>query len=181
MYHTIARKVLETYVHEKKILTIEELGLATDPHLERKDIVFVTVYRDGNVIASSGRVALKKANPVLELIENTLLCLKDPRFGEYVKSAADVKDLLFRIDFIAPEVRRIVQTADEIDAERQGIIFIAQSYAAVSVVLPRMSSITTRGTDLLHLAILKAELDPTTIRPEEYVVYAIESEIFSDF
>ena len=181
MYHTIARRVLESYVRDKKILSIDDLGLSEDPCIERRDLVWVTIYRDGEVVASSGRVALKKANPALELIENTLLCLKDPRFAEYVHSASNLSNLLFRVDMIPPEGRRIVPTADEIEPSRQGIILVSQAYSTISVILPGMSALATRGSDLLHIALIKAGLDPATIAPDDYVLYAVDSKVFSDF
>jgi hypothetical protein len=76
----IVRKVIETYLKEQKILSLEELGIQDHTYTKTKDCSFVTIYKDGKVIASSGRVNIKKANTILELIENALYCLKDSRF-----------------------------------------------------------------------------------------------------
>ena len=83
MLHTAARKILETYLLQKKILTVEELDLPADI-AKSKQLAFVTLYRDGEVIASSGRVHLKRENLALELVENTLACLQDARFAKAV-------------------------------------------------------------------------------------------------
>jgi len=42
----IAKKVIETYLNEQKILTIEELNLLTHEQTQTKNISFVTLYKD---------------------------------------------------------------------------------------------------------------------------------------
>ena len=178
----IARLVLETYIREnKRVLTPEELGLANNEILLRKDIVFVTVYRYGTVIASSGRVHLKRANSLLELIENTLLLTADPRFAEAIKGIDDMRETLFRVDMISQEQRRVISLVDDLDITRSGLILIAQEMGKLGVLLPRMSSLATNPDDIFFLTCKKAGVDPSTIRPEEYVLYAIESTVWSDF
>jgi hypothetical protein len=88
--HNIARKILKVYLTEKRIPTIEELGLTGNEHEKTKQISFVTLYKNGKIIASSGRIHLKKSNTLFELIENALFCLKDPRFIEAVKVPEDL-------------------------------------------------------------------------------------------
>lgn len=44
--HTLARKVLTTYLLEKRVLTLPELGIdPLDPQYQVPKIVFVTLYR----------------------------------------------------------------------------------------------------------------------------------------
>ena len=118
--HHVARKILETYLGEKRIPTIEELDLSGSEHETTKQISFVTLYKNGKVIASSGRIHLKKPNTLFELIENTLFCLKDPRFIEAIKIPEDLKDVQIRVDLINSERgRRVLKNIGELDIKRE--------------------------------------------------------------
>lgn len=81
MLQTAARKVLVTYLSEGRIPAISEIGLTESEYARAKDPVFVTLYKDGKVVASSGRIHAKNENSAKEMVENALLCLKDPRMS----------------------------------------------------------------------------------------------------
>lgn len=81
MLQTAARKVLVTYLSEGRIPALSEIGLAESEYARTKDPVFVTLYKDGKVVASSGRIHAKNENSAKEMVENALLCLKDPRMS----------------------------------------------------------------------------------------------------
>jgi AMMECR1 domain-containing protein len=106
--HKITRRIIETYLKDKKILTIEELGLSGNEHESTKNLVFVTLYKNGSIIASSGRIHLKKPNTLIELIENSLFCLRDTRFSEAVKNPDELANVQIRVDIIKPEGRRVL-------------------------------------------------------------------------
>jgi hypothetical protein len=76
----IVRKVLETYLKEKRVATLSDFTADISPYTSTKEAVFITLYYEGRVIASSGRIVCKKENTFFECIDNALLCLKDPRF-----------------------------------------------------------------------------------------------------
>jgi hypothetical protein len=78
----------------------------------------VTLYKDGKVIASSGRINLKKPNTIAELIENSLFCLKDPRFIEAIKNPAEINNVNFRVDIITPSQREVINKIDEVDIKK---------------------------------------------------------------
>jgi AMMECR1 domain-containing protein len=42
----VVRKVINTYLKEQKILSIEELSLSTSEYLNKKFCSFVTLYKD---------------------------------------------------------------------------------------------------------------------------------------
>lgn len=79
--YTLVRKTLEIYLKEKRVITHADFLSEILPHLNTKESVFVTLYHEGRVIASSGRIQCKKENTAFECIDNTLLCLKDERFS----------------------------------------------------------------------------------------------------
>jgi AMMECR1 domain-containing protein len=122
----VSRNIIETYLNEKKILSIPEVGLAGSEYLDTKHLSFVTLYKDGRVIASSGRVHIKKENTILELIENTLFCLKDERFIEAIKNPLELKNVKFRVDIITNSQRKVIKSLDEVDPKTDGLILISQ-------------------------------------------------------
>ena len=81
MLQNATRKVLVTYLSEGRIPTLSEIGLGESEYSRTKDPVFVTLYKDGRVVASSGRIHAKNENSAKEMVENALLCLKDPRLS----------------------------------------------------------------------------------------------------
>ena len=181
MLHTVARTLIETYLSEKKILSIPELGLAKSEYLDTKHLSFVTLYKDGKVIASSGRVHIKKENTILELIENTLFCLKDPRFIAAIKDPAELKRVNFRVDIITNAQRKVIKDLSEVDIKTDGLILISQTFNKLGVILPNISNVAGTAEDLYSLVCKKAEIDPKNLKEEDYILYKIQSTVFSDF
>ncbi len=169
--HKIARRIIETYLKEKKILTIEELGLAGNEHESSKNLIFVTLYKNGSVIASSGRIHLKKPNTLFELIENSLFCLRDPRFAEAVKNPDELTNVQIRVDMIRPEGRRILGNISELDIKREGLILLSQSKNAIGVLLPNIANVASTPDEYFQIACKKAGLDSAELKNEDMVLY----------
>ena len=93
----------------------------------KKDAVFVTLYYQGKVIASSGRISCKKENSLFECIDNSLLCLKDPRFLSEIQTVEMLSQVRIRVDIFSPQNRRVLQSIDELDTTREGVIFLSQN------------------------------------------------------
>lgn len=179
--HNIAKKVIEIYLNEQKIPTIEELWLTNNEHNNTKIISFVTIYKDGKIIASSGRINIKKTNTLLELIENSLFCLKDPRFISAIKNPLEIKNVKIRVDLIANNQRKIVEKISDIDISKQGLIIISQSKWKLWVILPNIANLVSTPEDLFELVCKKAWLNQNELKEEDYILYSIESTQFSDF
>ncbi len=177
----IVKKIIEAYLNEKRILTIPELWLANSEYLETKHLSFITLYKDGKIIASSGRVHIKKENTVLELIENTLFCLKDPRFIEAIKNPTEINSVKFRVDIITNAQRKIIKSIEEVDPRMDGLIIISQQQNKLGVILPGITNLVSTSQELFDLVCRKAELDATNLKEEEYILYKIQSTVFSDF
>jgi len=178
--HTIARRILETYIREKRILSIEELGLAGSEHETTKNLSFVTIYRDGKVIASSGRIHLKKPNTILELIENTLFCLRDPRFAGAVKNPDALRDVQIRVDLIRPDERRIITDVREIIPRSEGLILLSQTQNTVAVLLPNITNVASTPEEYFEIVCAKAGVNKDALKSEDYILYAISSTVYSD-
>lgn len=154
--HTIARKTLETYLREKRILTLPELASDMQTYGDSKEAIFVTLYYQGRVIASSGRISPKKDTTVFECIDNTLLCLKDERFTQEIQDISKLPDIRIRTDRFSPTHRRVLKEPSELDITREGIIFLSQNYGVLSVILPHMVHIDPSPEVYFSLAVKKA-------------------------
>ncbi|EKE28047.1 MAG: hypothetical protein ACD_3C00106G0006 [uncultured bacterium (gcode 4)] len=179
--HTIAKKVIEMYLNEQKIPTIDELWVWSHPENLTKKLSFVTLYKDGKIIASSWRINAKKANTIAELIENALFCLKDPRFIEAIKNPLEIRSVKFRVDIIADSQRRILNSIDEFDITKNWAIILSQTLWKAGVILPNIANLVSTPRDLFELVCRKADIDPSTVKEEDYYLYAIESDQYNDF
>lgn len=142
---TLVRKTLEIYLREQRVITQSEFPTEVLPFLQTRESVFVTLYHEGKVIASSGRLNCKKENTVFECIDNTLLSLKDPRFSLSVQEPQLLDTIHIRVDrfvFQRKETEvphlRILQNISELDIAREGLVFISQNLGLLSVILPHM-------------------------------------------
>lgn len=179
--HQAARKTIVSYLRESRIPTQEDVGLSGSEYARSKDPVFVTLYKDGKVIASSGRIHTKQESTAKELIENVLLCLKDSRFSATVQNADEMENVRIRVDVLPASKRRVLPNIDSLDLRKEGIIFLAQGRNKLSVVLPGMAGLVETPSQLLSIAMKKAGIDPTSIHPDEYVIYGVETSVMSDF
>lgn len=113
--HSLVRKTLETYLREKRIVTQSDIPPDLIPMMSTRQSVFVTLYHDGRVIASSGRIQCQKENTIYECIDISMLCLKDPRFATSLQSVDNLANLYIRVDTFGPEDRRMIQNIAEMN------------------------------------------------------------------
>lgn len=179
--HAIARKVIVSYLNEKKIPTLEELGMADHADTKTKSLSFVTIYKDGAIVASSGRVHAKRENTLLELIDNTLACLSDTRMNNAIVTPGDIDKLKIRVDIIRNEDRRILQSYKDIDPKNEGYILLSQNLGKLSVLLPNITNIAGTTEELFDIVCKKAGLEPSKLTSADYVLYGIRSTTHSEF
>jgi AMMECR1 domain-containing protein len=113
--HQLVRKTLETYLDEKRIITQSDIPADMLPMMSTRQSVFVTLYMDGRVIASSGRIQCQKENTLYEIIDATMLCLKDSRFASNLQSSENLSKIHIRVDTFASEDRRMIQSVAELN------------------------------------------------------------------
>ena len=116
---SLVRKTLEVYLGEKRIITQSDFPTDIAAYTSKKDAVFVTLYYEGRVIASSGRIQCKKENTVLECIDNTLLCLKDERFSPALQTLEMLPGIRVRVDVFNAQNRRILQSISDLDISKE--------------------------------------------------------------
>ena len=177
--HQAARAALVAYLKEGRIPALEEIGLAGSEQSRTKDPCFVTLYKDGKVVASSGRIQIKNENTAKEMVENALLCLKDPRIAGAVSGPDDLANVRIRTDVITK--RRVLPGINALDAKKEGIIFLAQGLGKLSVLLPGIANVASTPAEFLSIAMKKAGVDAATLKEGDYFVYGIETAASSDF
>ncbi len=179
--YQLVRKTLEVYLQEKRIITLSDISQELMSYSTKKDAVFVTLYYQGKVVASSGRISCKKENSLFECIDNTLLCLKDPRFLVEIQNIEMLSQVHIRVDSISPKNRRVLKNIDELDTSREGIIFLSQNLGVLSVILPHMVHMTSTPNSYFELACKKANVEASKLTPSDYVIYGLSTESQSDF
>lgn len=179
--HALVRKTLDTYLREKRIITLSDFPPESTEYTTLKDAVFVTLYHEGRVIASSGRIACKKENSLFECIDNSLLCLKDPRFTLEIQDISKLPDIRIRTDRFRPENRRVLRDIAELDTSREWLMLLSQNLWVLSVVLPHMVHIDTSPGQYFALACKKAGIDSSILTPSDYVLYGLTTISESDF
>jgi AMMECR1 domain-containing protein len=153
--HTLVRKTLETYLREQRVITLSDIDSSLLEHTKTKSAVFVTLYYQGKVIASSGRIQCKKENTLYECIDNTLMCLKDPRFTTEIQNPDTLGEIHIRVDIFSSQDRRVLQDISELDTRTEGIIFLSVNFGKLAVVLPGMVNLDSTPMNYLDLACKK--------------------------
>ncbi len=177
----LVRKTLEIYLREKRIIVLSEIPASVSQFSKTKDAVFVTLYFQGSVIASSGRIQCRKDTTVFECIDNTLLCLKDPRFTSALQTPEQLEEIHIRVDILSTVNRRILQKKEDFDIKNEGLIFLSQNHSIMSVLLPGMCNIASTPDECFQIVAKKARLEPDSLTNSDYVLYAIKTERSSDF
>ncbi len=179
--YRLARKALEIYIHEQRIITLTDFPPELSSHMSEKQSVFVTLYYEGKVVASSGRIACKKENTLYECIDNTLLTLKDARLSASIQTPEKISEIRIRTDRFSTENRRILQNIDDLDITREWLILLSQNLGVLSVILPHMVNIEATPARYFSLACQKAWLDEKTLTSSDYVIYGLTTISESEF
>lgn len=178
--HTLVRKTLEIYINEKRLITQSDFPADTLPMMAKKESVFVTLYYDGKIIASSWRIQCQKENSVFECIDNTLMCLKDPRFTGTLQVPENLEKIHIRVDLFTSEDRRMLQNISELSVRNEWLIFLSQSLWVMSVVLPHMVHLDPTPERYFDLICQKLSLDPSKLTHSDYILYALKTKEFTD-
>ncbi len=178
--YSLVRKTLETYINEKRLITQSDIPTDVLPMMSQKDSVFVTLYYNGRVIASSGRIQCQKENTVYECIDNTMFCLKDPRFSLSLQSSGNLMNIRVRVDVLSSGDRRMIQNISELSVRDEWLLLLSQNLGIISVVLPHMIHLDPTPTRYLELACQKIWLEINKLSNSDYVLYAIKTKESTD-
>lgn len=179
MIQDLVRKAIEAELTHTPLPSLVELGATGLPEVDTKSLAYVTLYADGVVIASTGRIHNTSRTTLEECFVNARAALLDPRAVGKI-TADTLPNMKVRVDIIGNDDKRVVQNISEINPREEGIIFISQNLVAASVLLPRMCEVGSTAETLFDVVCKKAGVSPNIAR-SDYVLYAIRSTIYSDF
>ncbi len=176
----IARNILESYIFEKKILKAQDIQGALSGALREKIPVFVTITDGDTVVGSSGRIYPMHENALEELIENTVLITKDPRFEPYLHNPEKARKLHYRVDIFRDNDRRLLHHPDDINSQSEWIILLCQKQEKVGIILPHILPPTLSGEEIYHKIMQKVHLDTSHLGKWDVVIYAVKTETYQD-
>lgn len=132
----IVKQTLQYFLSNGKIPTKNEIIITDTSLLQKKATVFVTLYKNGNIVGSSGNVVELENDIVNELIQNSVYSLQDPRFERL--TLADLEKVKIRIDVITS--RNILDKSfSELNPAKSGVLVIKKDYSKLSIILPNIS------------------------------------------
>ena len=111
----LAKKTVETFVNEGKVIKPEELT----PEMKEKAGVFVSIHKHGELRGCIGTFEPQQRNVGAEIITNAISsATRDPRFPPIAPN--ELKDLDYSVDVLtSPEP---VENQDQLDPKKYGVI-----------------------------------------------------------
>ncbi|MGE4443446.1 MAG: AMMECR1 domain-containing protein [Candidatus Altimarinota bacterium] len=171
----VVKQVIEYYLTNGTIPTKNEIIITDNSLLEKKGTVFVTLYKNGNIVGSSGNVVELENNLATELIQNAVFSLQDPRFEKLTLS--DLEKIKIRIDIITS--RNILDKKfEDLNPAKSGILVIKKDYTKLSIILPNISSTLVSGKDFPKILSRKLE---EIFKIEDYIVYEIQTQVVNNY
>ncbi len=172
----IVSQVIKYFLEHRKIPTKNELIIKDNSLLEKKGNIFVTIYKNGNIVWNSGNIVEIENDLVNELIKNTIYALWDQRFPDL--ELTDREKIKIRIDIIKNRLLLNNKKISELNPMKSWVLVIKKDYNKLSVILPNISSTLTSWKEFYEILSKKLEED---FKEENYIIYEIETDILSDF
>jgi len=174
----IVKQIISFYLENNTYPTVNDLTIDNIDLLNKKEPLFVTLYKWGEVRGSAGSINSIKQNIIEELIDVTIHALsKDNRFNKLEKS--EINDLNIRIDLI--ESREIIENIDSFNSLKflkDWVIVIKKDYDNMVILLPNISNKIDNQKD--YIDVLSKKLWEGFIF-DNYIVYKINTKVVSDF
>jgi len=130
----LAKKTVETYIREGKVLKPEELT----PEMKQKAGVFVSIHKFGELRGCIGTFEPQKENVAEEIVANAISsATRDPRFSPITPD--ELEDLEYSVDILTkPEP---VKSQDQLDPKRYGVI--VEAGGRKGLLLPDLEGVDT--------------------------------------
>ena len=130
----LAKKTVETYVREGKVLQLQELT----PEMMGRAGVFVSIYKGGELRGCIGTFEPQKANIAEEVIANAISsAARDPRFLRVRPD--ELKDLEYSVDVLT--IPQHIPSKDHLDPKRYGVI--VEAGFKKGLLLPDLAGVDT--------------------------------------
>lgn len=171
----IVKQTLQYFLSNGKIPTKNEIIITDTSLLQKKATVFVTLYKNGNIVGSSGNVVELENDIVNELIQNSVYSLQDPRFERL--TLADLEKVKIRIDVITS--RNILSKPfNELNPAKSGVLVIKKDYSKLSIILPNISPTLVSWNDFPKVLSKKLE---ENFKADDFIIYEIQTQVTSDY
>lgn len=171
----IVKQTLQYFLSNGKIPTKNELIITDTSLLQKKATVFVTLYKNGNIVGSSGNVVELENDIVNELIQNSIYSLQDPRFERL--TLADLEKVKIRIDVITS--RNILDKPfSELNPAKSWVLVIKKDYSKLSIILPNISPTLVSWADFPKVLSRKLE---ENFKADDFIIYEIQTQVTSDY
>lgn len=170
------KNIIIYYVDKWKTPNISDLEIKDEILKWEAKSCFVTIYKNGNIRWSAWTIKELNTSLAKEIISNTIDAItKDSRFEELKKD--ELNDIKIRLDVIKD--RKIYSDKiEKINPVKNWVAVIKKDYTKLSVILPNISATIVSGKDLI--SVLSKKLDEE-FKQEDYIVYLLETEQFTDY
>lgn len=172
----IAKYILEMW----SIPNIEEITLEDETLLDKKWSVFVTIYKNWEVIWSAWNIIELSQNLVSECILSTNDALNDERFSK--KDINDFSNYKFRVDLVTQKNMLAWaaknQSIKNVNPLKSWVITIKKDYSKLAVILPGISPNINTSWDMI--LVLNKKLNEEFVE-ENYIIYEIQTQKLTDF
>lgn len=174
----IVKQVIEHYGKTGKKISIIDLKIENKSLITEKSSCFVTLFLNWEIRWSAWNIKDLKDNTVEELIENTFEALtRDSRFSPV--SQEETANLKIRIDKITERNLLKDKSVKTLDPTRVWTITIKNDYSKVACILPNINPKLLLWEDFIP--VLKEKLGETTLNENDYIIYEIKTEVFTNF
>jgi AMMECR1 domain-containing protein len=184
--------VIQYYLEKNIIPTQNDLNIKDPSLLEKKWNIFVTLYKNGNIVWNSGNIVELEKNIVNELIQNTIYALWDQRFPDL--TIKDIKNLKVRVDIFKNRILIWWKTITDknwlsspnpnfkeikdINPITSGLLVIKKDYTKLSIILPNISSTLTSWKDIE--TILSNKLEEEFVE-NNFLIYEIQTNVATNY
>lgn len=172
----IVEQVIKFYLENGKIPTKNDLDIKDLSLLKRKWNIFVTIYKNWNIVWNSWNIVELENDLVNELIKNTIYALWDNRFPNL--TSEDLGKIKIRIDIITNRILLNNKKISDLNPVKSWILVIKKDYNKLAVILPNISSTLTSSKDIEN--VLSRKLDEE-FKIENYIVYEFETKVLTNY
>lgn len=175
---SIVKQTIEHFLKTWKKISLVDLKIENKNLLNEKISCFVTIYKNWEIRWSAGNIKELKDNSIEELVENTFFAIsKDSRFSPI--SAKEYDDLKIRIDKITDRNLLKEKSVKTLDPTRVWVIAIKNNYEKIACILPNINPKLISGEDFIP--VLKEKLQENNFLENDYIIYEIKTEVFTNY
>ncbi len=167
----IVKQTLEYIIQNQTPPLKNNLIIQNEKLLETKWSVFVTFYKNGNIIASAGNIMEIASDLVNETIASTTEALKQ------ITNISDANTYQIRVDTLSARSVLTDKKISDLNPMTTGAFAIKKDYSKLAVILPNISANITSGNDLQKALELKIWENIN----EDFIVYEFTTQTFTSF